>query len=126
MTTNQKPPARPPTKSAGSDATPSAVVMQYSFAPPKWIDPHDYRQVNIPAGQACDLVNSVLDVVSGVTTVMELIAAHQEDEDSDVETSYLNPFHLGNLNRLSIFALNQLGNEADRLREAVRSSTTKS
>lgn len=142
MNINQKPPAIPPAKAAGSDAAPAAatppvaadmteafspsLAMQYSFTTHKWLDPKDYWDVNIPARHACDLVNSVMDVVSGVATVMELIAAHQEDEDSDVETNNLNPFHLGNLNRLSIFALNQLGNDADRLREVVRRSAAKS
>lgn len=50
---------------------------------------------------------------------MGLIAAHQSDLDSDESTSPLSPFHLGALNRLSIFALNQLWNEAESLRDVV-------
>ena len=136
MTTNQKPPARPPAKAAGSGATPSATTppiapdsseasrpspaMQYGFVAQQWLDPFDYWDVNIPARHACDLANSVMDAVAGVETVMELIAAHQDDLDGDVKVSPLNPFHLGNLNRLSIFALRKLGTDADCLREVLR------
>lgn len=77
MTTNQKPPARPPTKSVpGSDAAPAAAAthavppepdasrfspaMQYGFEAYRYMDSRDYHDVYIPARHACGLINSVM------------------------------------------------------------------
>lgn len=93
---------------AESGPTPFPTSPFHKF---QWTPASLPSDTKVSVRELCQLVEHVKDVASGAALVIELMASYQEEVDSD-ETPYLNPFHLGLLQRLAMRSLDSLDDTA--------------